>query len=68
MKRQYDFSKAKRGAVVAGPKNKKKITIRLDREVLDWFRSEVERTGGGNYQTLIDETLRRHAARSKKIS
>lgn len=47
MKRQYDFSKAKRGAVVAGPKNKKKITIRLDREVLDWFRSEVERRAAG---------------------
>jgi uncharacterized protein (DUF4415 family) len=68
MKRQYDFSKAKRGAVVAVPKNKKKITIRLDREVLDWFRSEVERAGGGNYQTLINDALRRHAARSKKIS
>jgi uncharacterized protein (DUF4415 family) len=40
----------------------------LDREVLDWFRSEVERAGGGNYQTLINDALRRHAARSKKIS
>jgi hypothetical protein len=40
MKRQYDFSKAKRGAVVAGPKNKKKITIRLDRESSTGFAAK----------------------------
>lgn len=64
MKSEYDFSKAKRGPVVAVPKTKEKITIRLDRDVLDWFRSEVNRAGGGNYQSLINEALRRHVARS----
>jgi uncharacterized protein (DUF4415 family) len=66
MKREYDFSKAKRGAVVLTPKTKEKITIRLDREILDWFRSEVDRVGGGNYQALMNEALRRHASRAKK--
>ena len=51
MKREYDFSKAKRGAVVPVPKTKEKITIRLDRDVLDWFRAEVDRAGGGNFQS-----------------
>jgi uncharacterized protein (DUF4415 family) len=66
MKRQYDFSKAKRGAVVPAPKATEKITIRLDGEILDWFRGEVDRAGGGNYQTLINEALRAYAAHPTK--
>jgi uncharacterized protein (DUF4415 family) len=60
MKREYDFRGGKRGAVIAGPRGKSRITIRLDNEILDWFRDQVERAGGGNYQTLINECLRRH--------
>jgi uncharacterized protein (DUF4415 family) len=66
MKREYDFSKAKRGPVVAVPKTKEKITIRLDREVIDWFRAEVDRAGGGNYQSLINDALREHVVRSEE--
>jgi uncharacterized protein (DUF4415 family) len=66
MKSEYDFSKAKRGAVVAVPKTKEKITIRLDPEVIDWFRGEVDRVGGGNYQSLINDVLRRHVERSEE--
>ena len=32
--------------------------IRLDDDVLAWFRDEVEQAGGGNYQTLISVALR----------
>jgi len=60
MKREYDFSKAKRGAVVAVPKGKTRITIRLDDEILAWFRDQVERAGDGNYQSVINEVLRQH--------
>ena len=60
MKREYDFRGGKRGAVVSAPRGKTRITIRLDDEVLEWFRNQVERAGGGNYQTLINECLRRH--------
>ena len=66
MKKEYDFSEAKRGAVVTIPKTKEKISIRLDREVLDWFRGEVDRAGGGNYQSLINEALRRHVASAEE--
>jgi uncharacterized protein (DUF4415 family) len=66
MKREYDFSKAKRGPVVAVPKTKEKITIRLDRDVIDWFRAEVDRAGGGNYQSLINEALREHIVRAEE--
>ena len=58
MKAQYDFSKGKRGPVVRVPRGKTRITIRLDDEVLEWFRGQVDEAGGGNYQTLINEALK----------
>jgi uncharacterized protein (DUF4415 family) len=58
MKQEYDFSKGKRGAVVPVPSGKTRVTIRLDDEVLDWFRDEVEKAGGGNYQSMINLALR----------
>jgi uncharacterized protein (DUF4415 family) len=58
MRKQYDFSNAKRGPVVATPKGKTRITIRLDDEVLAWFRDQVHAAGGGNYQSSINEALR----------
>ena len=60
MKKEYDFSRGKRGAVVAPPPGKTRITIRLDTAVLDWFRRQVHAAGGGNYQTLINGALREH--------
>ena len=63
MKRQYNFSHAKRGPVVQVPKGKTRITIRLDDDLLDWFRQQVERAGGGNYQSLINDALRQHVRR-----
>ena len=58
MRKQYDFSKAKRGRVVRIPKGKTRITIRLDDDLLEWFRTQVEEAGGGNYQSLINQALR----------
>jgi uncharacterized protein (DUF4415 family) len=63
IKREYDFSKAKRGPVVSVPKGKTRITIRIDDDVLEWFHEQVDRAGGGNYQTLINEALRQHIRR-----
>ncbi len=60
MKKEYNFKKGKRGAVVPAPKGKTRITIRIDDDILDWFRGEVEAAGGGNYQTLINQALREY--------
>lgn len=60
MEDEYDFSRGKRGAVIATPSGKTRITIRLDTDVLDWFRAQVHAAGGGNYQTLINDALRQH--------
>lgn len=58
MKREYDFSRGKRGPIIPVPRGKTRITIRLDKDLIDWFRSQVEAAGGGNYQTLINSALR----------
>jgi uncharacterized protein (DUF4415 family) len=60
MNSEYDFSQGKRGAVEPISPGKSRITIRLDDDVLAWFRAEVHEQGGGNYQTLINEALRQH--------
>jgi uncharacterized protein (DUF4415 family) len=66
MKRQYDFSGARRGALDPLPKGKTRITIRLDDDVLEWFRAQVEAAGGGNYQTLINAALREHIEQQRE--
>ena len=66
MRREYDFSGAKRGPVVRVPPGKTRITLRLDNDLLDWFRAQVHRAGGGSYQALINEALRRHVATAKE--
>jgi hypothetical protein len=60
MRKEYDFQYANRGAVLPTAKGKTRITIRLDNDILKWFRRAVHATGGGNYQTLINQTLRNH--------
>jgi uncharacterized protein (DUF4415 family) len=60
MKKNYDFSKAKRGPLVKTPRGKTRITIRIDDDVLEWFRKQVHEAGGGNYQTLMNRALREH--------
>lgn len=59
MRSEYDFSKARRGPVLPVVTGKTRITIRVDDDVLDWFRKQVDTAGGGNYQTLMNQALRR---------
>jgi uncharacterized protein (DUF4415 family) len=66
MKKEYDFSKGQRGAVVPVPAGKVRITIRLDEDILDWFRGQVNAAGGGNYQTLINDALREYMGQRKE--
>lgn len=66
MKKEYDFSEGKRGAVLPVTKGKTRITIRIDDDILDWFRNEVDAAGGGNYQTLINQALREYITRQKE--
>ena len=65
--RNIDFSGAKRGPAVRPEPGKTKISIRLDNTVLDYFRDMVEKAGGGNYQTLINEALLEHVHRRSTL-
>lgn len=60
MKDEYDFSKGRRGAVIRTPGSKRRITIRIDQDVLEWFRKVAHQAGGGSYQALINQALREH--------
>jgi hypothetical protein len=62
MKDEYRFKGGHRGAVRPQGPGKTRITIRLDTDVLDAFRSRAHDAGGANYQTLINEALRDYLA------
>jgi len=66
MRKEYDFSKGKRGAVVPALPGKTRITIRLDSDLLEWFKQQVNAAGGGNYQTLINSILRDYVEGEKE--
>ena len=66
MKSEYDFAGGKRGPVVKPAPGKTRITIRIDNDVLAWFRDEVHRRGGGNYQSLINDALREHMSANRE--
>jgi len=65
--RNIDFSRAKRGPVVKPEPGKTKISIRLDNTVLEYFRNLVDKAGGGNYQTLINDALLEHVHRRSTL-
>jgi uncharacterized protein (DUF4415 family) len=68
MREEYDFSEAIRGPVVPSAPGKTRITIRVDNDILDWFRAKVHAQGGGNYQTLINQALRAYIVQESGIT
>src|SRR6266511_117219 len=65
--RDIDFSRAKRGPVVKPEPGKTKTSIRLDNALLEHFRDLVDKAGGGNYQTLINDALLEHIQRRSTL-
>ena len=61
MRKEYDFSKAKRGAYIQAA-SKTRITIMLDDDILQYFRDRAESEGVG-YQTMINSALRSSLAK-----
>jgi uncharacterized protein (DUF4415 family) len=64
MKKEYDFTEGRRGAVVA-PAGKTRITIYLDDEIVQEFKKQAEKTGKG-YQTLINEALKAYLGKKER--
>lgn len=65
MKREYDFSKARRNPYAK--RLKKQVTIRLDEQTIRYFKSLADETGVP-YQTLINLYLRECAATRRKLA
>ena len=61
MRKEYDFTKAKRGAPIPAP-GKTRITIMLDDDILQYFRDRAEHEGVG-YQTMINAALKSTSAK-----
>lgn len=57
MRKNYDFSKGKRGPVIKQT-GKTRITIYLDDDVIAAYRDKGDKIGRG-YQTLINDALRK---------
>jgi uncharacterized protein (DUF4415 family) len=64
MKAEYDFSEAKRGAVIPQT-GKTRITIYIDDDVLETFRERSDAAGKG-YQTIMNEALRDYLDKVKQ--
>lgn len=64
MKKSYDFSDSAKNPYLRKPK--KQLTIRLDEDTIDYFRSLSEESGIP-YQSLINLYLRECAAENKKL-
>lgn len=63
MRQKRDVGKIRKVALRAAPPGKTRITIRLDDDVLAWFRAQVRAEGGAGYQKLINLALRDYIAR-----
>jgi uncharacterized protein (DUF4415 family) len=67
MKEEYDFSQGKRGAILPPPTGKTRITIRIDDDILEWFRVQGEAAEGRkSYQSMINQALREYMTRERE--
>ena len=66
MKTQYDFRGGRRGPVLKPAAGKTRITIRIDDDLLQWFREQVHAAGGGSYQTLLNAALREYVGSKRE--
>jgi predicted DNA binding CopG/RHH family protein len=64
MREEYDFSKGKKNPYMK--KSKKQITINIDSDTIDYFKSQSENSGIP-YQTLINLYLTDCAVQKKQL-
>jgi len=65
MKKEYDFSKAKKNPYIH--RLKKQVTLRIDAETINYFK-DISKDKGISYQALINLYLRDCAVKHKKIN
>jgi hypothetical protein len=57
MRKEYNFNRGKRGAVIRTPPGKTRITIRLDDDVLEAFRAQVHESRDQDRHADYDREL-----------
>ncbi|MCK5718113.1 MAG: hypothetical protein KAH77_11540, partial [Thiomargarita sp.] len=65
-RKEYDFSKGKRGAVIPLTPNQERLSICLDIDIINYFKENVHNSGGGNYQILINNALHEYIEQQKE--
>jgi uncharacterized protein (DUF4415 family) len=66
MRKEYDFKRGKRGTVLDGSPGKTRITIRIDDDVLEWFREQAHAAHGASYQGMMNGALREYIASTRE--
>ncbi len=67
MKEECDFSQGKRGPILPPPAGKTRITIRIDDDILEWFRVQGDAAEGRkSYQSMINQALREFMVRERE--
>ena len=67
MTKKYDLSEESKRAVAPVDTDKTRISIRIDDDVLEWFRNQAHEAGGGSSQTLMNQALREHMDRDAEV-
>ncbi|MCW5853607.1 MAG: BrnA antitoxin family protein [Anaerolineae bacterium] len=57
---EHEFAEVNQEEAEGTGSNKTRITIRLDTDILAWFKQVANQQGRMSYQRLINETLRMH--------
>ena len=66
MRKQYDFSAGKKGAVIASP-GKTRITIMLDDDIIEHFRAKAEAEGVGYLAPRDTNTTPEGRTRNRRV-
>jgi hypothetical protein len=66
MRNAYDFSEGKRGPVIPPDPNQVRLTLCLDADIINYFKEQVHKAEGGNYQTLINNALHEYIEQQKE--
>ena len=65
MKKEYDFSQGTRGPVIKPVAGKTRITIRIDGEILQWFKEQAHLAESANYQAMMNDALKSYINEKK---
>jgi uncharacterized protein (DUF4415 family) len=67
MAEEYDFREATQGPILPPRPHATTIWLRVDDDLLDWYRAQVHAQGGGDYGEIMHEALRLYREYAESI-